>query len=320
VTTETADINDNNTSIASRSSTKVVDDDAGGWYELRPFFEQTDDEYADMHEIVKRIREFSFFIVRSPSPSSSSGAGDGGMMRLFVHIPDASDAKVAQGTLRNALMEPTGRKAFSASVVVYLKMRRHYAIPIAHELSPTLVYATMEKIGRPCFVAVTAKYHDESYPISQFAEQNLYDKPAVWRDILGMFITSFGSDSEKRSPMKRMAPEKLMLAELAKEKQRLRHFHCSIAIGSEEIGAARSIMKVLSESDGLAISSMERDSIFGSEAVKKPVFFASHFCVLSDIELANIISLPENPRIYRFNISRKETYTSGPRQVATGDP
>jgi hypothetical protein len=50
------------------------------------------------------------------------------------------------------------------------------------------------------------------------------------------------------------------------------------------------------------------------------MFFASHFCVLSDIELANIISLPGNPRIYKFNISRKETYTSGPSQAATGEP
>lgn len=318
--TESADNNNNddsNTITASRSATKLADD--AGWYELRPFFEQTDAKYADMHEIVKRIREFSFFIVKSPS--SSAAAGDGGMMmRLFVHIPDASDAKVAQSALRNALIEPTPRKAFSASMVVYLKMRRHYAIPIAHDLVPSLVYATMEKIGRPCFVAVTAKYHDESYQISQFAEKNLYDKPPVWRDILGMFIPTFGSDSEKRNLKKHMAPEKLMLAELAKEKQQLRHFHCSIAVGSEEIGAARSIMKVLSENDGLAISSMVRDSVYRMEGVKKPVFIASHFCVLSDIELANIISLPENPRIYRFNISRKETYTSGPSQAATGEP
>lgn len=241
-------------------------------------------------------------------------------MRLFVNIPDASDAKVAQGTLKNALMEPTGRKAFSASLVVYLKMRRHYAIPIAHELAPSLVYATMEKIGRPCFVAVTAKYRDESYQVSRFAEKNLYDKPAIWRDILGMFFASLDSELEKRRPKKSMALEKLMLAELAKEKQRLRHFHCSIAIGSEEIGDARSLMKVLSESDGLAISTVERDSVYRGDEVKKPVFFASHFCVLSDIELANIISLPDNPRIYRFNISRKETYTSGPSQAATGEP
>ncbi|AIF85392.1 hypothetical protein NTE_03364 [Candidatus Nitrososphaera evergladensis SR1] len=300
---------------ASESTTNVATMAAKtnvGWYELRPFFEPADNKYPDMHEIIKRIKEFSFFLVR---PSKADG-----VMQLYMHIPDASDAKVAQSALRNALMEPTPRKAFSASMVVYLKMRRHYAIPIAHELVPSLVYATMEKIGRPCFVAVTAKYHDESYQISQFAEKNLYDKPPVWRDILGMFITSFGSDSEKRNLKKHTAPEKLMLAELAKEKQQLRHFHCSIAIGSEEIGAARSIMKVLSESEGFALSSMVRDSVYRMEVVKKPVFFASHFCVLSDIELANIISLPDNPRIYRFNISRKETYTSGPSQAATGEP
>jgi hypothetical protein len=268
-----------------------------GWYELRPFFEQVDDKYADMHEIVKRIREFSFFIVRSKD----------GMMRVFIHVPDDSDARVAQGALKNALMEPSGPKAFSASAVVHLKMRKHYALPIANELLPPLLYTIIEKIDKPCFVAVTAKHFDESYKISQFVERNMYDKPPLWRDILGMFISGTGSDK----PTKRISPQKLMLAERAKEKQRLRHFHCALTIGSQNIEIAMSIMKTLSENDGLAVASMERDSTYKCE-VKKPMFFSSHFCVLSDIELANIIALPNNPRAYRFNISRKETYTSGP--------
>ena len=270
-----------------------------GWYELRPFFEQVDDKYADMHEIVKRIREFSFFIVRSAD----------GMMRLFMHVPDASDAKVAQGALKNALMEPTGPKAFSAGIVAHLKMRRHYAIPIARELTTPLLYATIERMDRPCFVAASGKYSDESYQISQFVEKNTYVKSPLWSDILHMFL----SGTNPENPKKRIAPQKLMLAELAKEKQRLRHFHCALAIGSDDLGTAKSIMKALTESDGLAIASMERDSTYRGE-VKKPLFFASHFCVLSDIELANIIALPNNLRTYRFNISRKETYTSGPRQ------
>lgn len=274
-----------------------------GWYELRPFFEPVDDKYADMHEILKRIREFSFFIVRSA----------GSTMQIFVHIPDGSDAGVAQGSLKNALMEPTEPKAFSAGAVAYLKMRKHYAIPVAHELAAPLLYATMEKIGRPCFVAVSARHSDESYQISQFVEKNAYDKPPLWRDILHMFT----SGTKLENPRKRISPEKLMLAELAKEKQRLRHFHCSIAIGSSDIGTARSIMKVLSDGDGFAIASIERDSTY-RDRVRKPVFFASHFCVLSAIELANIIALPSDARTYRFNISRKETYTSGPSQASGG--
>lgn len=268
-----------------------------GWYELRPFFAPVDDKYADMHEIVNRIRRFTFFIVRSPD----------GLMRLFMHVPDLSEAKVAQGALKNALLEPTGPKSFSASIVAHLKVRKHYAIPIARELIRPLLYATIEKIDRPCFIAVSAKYFDESYQISQFVEKNMYDRPPLWRDILGMFI----SGTNRENPKKRIAQQKLMLAELAKEKQRLRHFHCTIAIGSQDLATARSIMKTLSETDGIAIASVKRDSTYRSK-VKKPLLFASHFCVLSDIELANIITLPDKPNIYRFNISRKETYTSGP--------
>jgi hypothetical protein len=274
-----------------------------GWYELRPFFELVDDKHADMYEIVKRITELSFFIVRSAD----------GMTRLFTHLPDPSDVKMAQGSLKNALMEPTGSKAFSAGAVAYLKMRRHYAIPIAHELTSPLLYATIEKIDEPCFIAVSAKYSDESYPISQFVEKNTYGKPPLWSDILRMFISS----TNPESPKKHIAPRKLMLAELAKEKQRLRHFHCSIAIGSSNLRTVRSIMKVLTESDGFAVASIERDSTYRGR-MRKPTLFASHFCVLSDIELANIIALPDNPRTFRFNISRKETYSSGPSQASGG--
>lgn len=289
---------DDRTSTGSASGTGK-----SGWYELRPFFEAVDDKYADMHEILKRIREFSFFVLRSAD----------GMMRLFMHVPDASSVKVAQGALKNALLEPTEPRAFSASVVAYLKMRKDYAIPIAHELAAPLLYATMEKIDRPCFVAVSARHSDESYQISQFVEKYTYDKPSLWSDILRMFI----SGANPENPKKRIAPAKLMLAELAKEKQRLRHFHCTIAIGSQDRGTAQSIMKALSESDGVAIGSIERDSTY-RQRVRKPFIFASHFCVLSDIELANIIALPSNPRTYRFNISKKETYTSGPSQAYRG--
>jgi len=270
-----------------------------GWYELRPFFEPADDKYADTHEAVKRIHEFSFIIVRSAN----------GMIQIFVHIPEASDAAVVQSSLKNALMEPTEPKVFSASTVAYLKMKKHYAIPIANEVIDPLLYATMDKIGKPCFVAVTAKHSDESYQISQFVEKNTFDKPPMWRDILDMFASGTSSGIHK----KHTSPQKLMLAELAKEKQKLRHFHCSIAVGTQDFETAKSIVKALSETDGLSIAYMERDSVYKLE-VKKPILFASHFCVLSDIELANIIALPTDPRVYRFNISKKETYTSGPSQ------
>lgn len=267
------------------------------WYELKPFFEQVDVKYADMYEVVKRISEFSFFVVRTAD----------GTIRLFMQLQDASDAKVVHAALKNVILEPSAPKAFSASKVLNLRMKRHYALPIARELAPPILYSAVEKLDRPCFVAVSAKHSDESFQISQFVEKNTYDKPPMWREILDMFTSGTSSGNHK----KHTSPQKLMLAELAKEKQKLRHFHCSIAVGAQDLETAKSIMKALSESDGLGIASMERDSVYKAQ-VKKPVFFASHFCVLSDIELANIIALPTDPRIYRFNISRKETYTSGP--------
>jgi hypothetical protein len=195
-----------------------------------------------MHEVVKRIREFSFFTIRTAD----------GMIRIFLHIPEASGAAIVHGSLKNALMEPTEPKVFSARAVEYLKMKKHYAIPIAHEVIDPLIYATLEKIGKPCFVAVSAKHSEESYQISRFVEENTFDKPPLWRDIQDMFT----SGSSPENPKRRMSPEKLMLAELAKEKQRLRHFHCTIAIGSNDLETSRSVLGALSDCSGFGIGSV----------------------------------------------------------------
>lgn len=283
--------------------------ESGGWYEVRPYFEPVDAKYADMYEVVTRIREFSHFIVRL------NDEDDNEMTRIFMHLPNASEARVVQGVLKNALMERVRPKEFSASSLVYLKMRRHYAIPVAHELMAPLVYAAIEKTSSPCFIALTARYRDESYSISQFIEKIAYNKKSLLGSVLEMFVPS--SSGTNSGGMKRStSPHRLMQAELAKEKQRLRHFHCTVAIGSQDVGAARSIMKVLVKGDGFAIDAVKMNSTYTAK-VKKPVVFANHFCVLSEIELANIMALPDNPRAYRFNISKKGTFTSGPTTATT---
>jgi len=275
------------------------------WYEVRPFFEPADEKYNDMHELVMKLRGFSQFTAR----------GMDGMTRFFLHIPLLAEADIVPGIFRNAVAERTQSKAFSALTVSYLKMKRHYALPIFHELQqrPLLLYSAMERIGRPCFIAVTARYHDESYSIAQYVEKQLYAKPSLAGEILGMFIGSGAGGNGNRQARKVTSVARQTRAEMAKEKQRLRHFHCNIAIGAETIDIAKSLMKILSfDGDGFSISVMERDSTYRMEVGKKPMFFASHFCVLSDIELANIIALPGDPRAARFNISRMGTYTTGP--------
>jgi hypothetical protein len=272
------------------------------WYEVRPFFELVDEKYSDMHELVMKARELSMFIVR----------GHDGMIRFFLHAPLPADAGVVSGIFKNAVAERTSPKTFSAPIVSYLKMKRHYALPIHRELQPRplLLYSTMERMGRQCFIAVTARYHDESYSIARYVEKQLYAKPSLAGEILGMFI---GSGNNNGQSKRSTSVERQLRADMAKEKQRLRHFHCSVAIGAESVDTSKSLMKVLSfDGDGFAISVMERDSTYRMEVGKKPLLFASHFCVLSDIELANIIALPGDPRAARFNISRKGTYTTGP--------
>jgi len=272
------------------------------WYEVRPFFELVDEKYSDMHELVMKARELSMFIVR----------GQDGMIRFFLHAPLPVDAGVVSGIFKNAVAERTSPKTFSAPTVSYLKMKKHYALPVHRELQsrPLLLYSTMERMDRPCFIAVTARYHNESYSIAQYVEKQLYSKPSLAGEVLGMFIGGSGSNGQSK---KSTSVERQLRADMAKEKQRLRHFHCSVAIGAESVDTAKSLMKVLSfDGDGFAISVMERDSTYRMEVGKKPPIFGSHFCVLSDIELANIIALPGDPRAARFNISRKGTYTTGP--------
>lgn len=250
-----------------------------------------------------KVKEFSHFTVRS----------NDGMIRSFLHLPLPADAGAAPGLLKNAIAErqEASPKAFSAPTVSYLKMKRHYALPVHHELSAAShLYRTVERMGRPCFIAVTARYHDESQSIARYVEKQLYEKPSLLGEIFGMFTSS---NSKGNAQKKSMSVARQSRADLAKEKQRLRHFHCNIAVGAESVDAARSLMKVLSfDGDGFTIAEMERDSVYRAEMKKKPPLFADHFCVLSDVELANIISPPDDPRAARFNISRKGTYTTGP--------
>lgn len=203
-------------SLIPRQSLYVMTSQGG--YEVKPFFARVDEEYVDLHAVVKRIREFSFFIVKVTD-----------MTKIFLQISDV-EAKVVQGALKNALLETTTPKAFSAGRVAYLKMRRHYPVPISRELAPSLIYATIEKIGKPCFIAVTAKHSDGSYQISQFVENSTYNK-SLAKDILGAF-NPFDNSTSDGQPKRRISPKKLMVAELAQEKQQLRHFHCTLAIGA----------------------------------------------------------------------------------------
>jgi hypothetical protein len=301
-----------------------MDDDYkdGYWYEVRPLFEPADEKYNDMHELVMKLHEFSHFTMR----------GHDGMTRSFMHVPFFADAAIVPGILKNAVAERTLPKAFSAPTVSYLKMKRHYALPVFHELFSTsttsttsLLYQAMEKIGRPCFIATTVRYHDESYSIARYVEKQMYVKKSLAGEVLGMFLGGGGGGSQQHQQKKKSTSvARQSRADLAKEKQKLRHFHCNIAIGTESIDVARSLMKVLSiDGEGFAIASSSSSSSTGRgrqegavtysmEVKSKPLLFADHFCVLSDIELANIIALPGDPRSARFNISRKGTFTTGP--------
>ncbi|AIC16604.1 hypothetical protein [Nitrososphaera viennensis] len=68
-------------------------------YEVKPFFARVDEEYVDMHAVVKKIREFSFFIVRGTD-----------MMKIFLQTSLYVEAKAVQGALKNALREATTPK------------------------------------------------------------------------------------------------------------------------------------------------------------------------------------------------------------------
>src|SRR5690606_6490694 len=211
---------------------------SSNWYEVRPFFELVDEKYSDMHELVMKARELSMFIVR----------GQDGMIRFFLHAPLPVDAGVVSGIFKNAVAERTSPKTFSAPTVSYLKMKKHYALPVHRELQsrPLLLYSTMERMDRPCFIAVTARYHNESYSIAQYVEKQLYAKPSLAGEILGMFIGSGAGGNGSRQARKVTSVARQTRADMAKEKQRLRHFHCSIAIGAESVDIAKSLIKLLS--------------------------------------------------------------------------
>lgn len=274
-----------------------------GWIEIRPYF-STDNKIGDMLDILQKIDDFSFFIVRV------KGVGDG-VTRIFVKTK-ATNLPLFDA-MKNAVYELAEERVFWCKYLAYLKMKNiHYALPIAKEVHPSIVYGTIEKINEPCLIAVTCKHKKESYSISSFAKRHIYREPSI--------LNGLSSSPTLSTPKRRTFPQRHMYAQEADWKMRRRHFHCTIAISAADKEKIKTLLTVLSD-DGLSIGRYTKEKNY-IDKVKKPLLFNSRFCVLSDIELANIVALPSmaeaDTKSLRLNYGTVKTFTSGPSVGSEG--
>lgn len=264
------------------------------WLEIKPYFtSNTDERSNDMLDILQRIDAFSFFIVRLKD----------GITRIYVKT-GRTNVGLFDSILKNATCVITEEKSFSAPYIGYMKMKRHYALPFATEARPSLVYRAIESLNRPCLVALTCKYRDESYSIASFVRKNTYRESLL------------GSNSGS-IPRRRLSSQRELYAKHAKEKQGRRHFHCRIGIGAADKVTIETLLKMISD-DGLSIAKYAKEKHYVDKA-RKPLLFNQRFCVLSDMELVNIIGLPVDTKPLKLNYGEIKPFSSGPSKSLEED-
>jgi len=179
-------------------------------------------------------------------------------------------------------------------------------LPLLQEVNATLVYKVLEQVKEEdCMLVCSARYHDESYSISRWITSKEHPEYSTYRQVMSMLLSSEGAAPK---PSSRTSA----LIEAARWKLKRKHFHCAIVIGAENKNTVKTILNALPE--GLTIERYVKDEEWSSLQPKKPAIFSSKFCVLSDIELASIASLPESVTELRLEYGMKKTFASRGRE------
>lgn len=242
-----------------------------------------------MLRIIQNADEFAFYIVRIDDRT-----------RIMIKTTDAVAALFQ--SIRQARVDAIKElPLLQYPISARLKMKKHYAVPLLQEAMTSLVYNIFEQVKDDCMLACSARYHDESYSISRWITSKEHPEYSTYRQNMSMLLSSEGETSK---PSSRVGA----LIEAARWKLKRKHFHCSIVIGAQKKDTIRLILNALPS--GLAIQRYVKDTEWSSLQPKKPMIFSSKFCVLSDIELANIVSLPESATGLRLEYGMKRTFTT----------
>ena len=242
-----------------------------------------------MLRIIQNIDEFAFYIARIDDRT-----------RIMIRTSEAGAAlfqSIKQARVDHIKEPPLLRYPKSAT----LRMKRHYALPILQEVKTSLLYNVLEQVKQECMLACSARYHDESYSISRWITSKEHPEYSTYRQIMSMVLSS---ESATAKPSSRVSA----LIEAARWKLKRKHFHCSIVIGAQNEDTIKMILNALPE--GLTIKRSVDDGEWSSLQPQKPMMFSSKFCVLSDIELANIASLPETTAGLRLEYGMKKKFTT----------
>jgi len=259
------------------------------WIELKLY--QSFKDEGDMLRIIQSIDEFAFYILRND-----------GVTRIVIRTTDAQAALFQ--TVKQAMVDVIEPPVLEYPISAVLRMGKHYALPLLQEVKASLVYKVLEQVNEDCMVACSARYRDESYFISRWITSKEHPEYSTYRQIMSAILSS---ESAVRKPSSNVSA----LIDVARWKLKRKHFHCAIVIAGKDRKTLKTILNALPE--GLVIERYVKDEEWSSLRPKKPFMLSSKFCVLSDIELANIASLPESVADLRLVYGMKKTFATGER-------
>ncbi len=255
------------------------------WYELK-LYSSFNDGTDEILNLLYRVDEFAVFIIRKE-----------GKTRILLMADDANSIHFFN--IKNSEVEELEWiPLLKYRYVNCYKSRIHYAIPIVQEVRPTILYDLLEQLNDECVFACYAKYTDKSYDISKWIMKKEHG------DNLTMILSSLFKGSNGR---KRLSPFMQGIIEKAKWKMRLKHFATVIALASNESNTLHLLESVLPK-ELIAYKHFKDYNIV--EVMNYDV--AKNACILSDIELANIVALPKDVSLLRLSTpTRVKTFTNG---------
>ncbi len=251
------------------------------WYELK-LYSNFKDGVGETLNLLYRVNEFALFILRRR-----------GITRILVMADDANSIHFFN--IKNARIEELEwTPLLRYKYVNYYKSKRHYAIPIMQEVKPNVLYELLERFDDECLFVCYAKHTDKAYEISRWImKKEQGDNLSI---VLGLF---------NKNPRKRVSPFMQSIIEKARWKMRLKHFTTVIALASDNNDTLHMLESILPNE--LIVCKHFKD-----HNVTELNDMERYACILSDVELAGLIALPNDVSMLRLPAAGKvKTFTNG---------
>lgn len=268
---------------------KLLDDVR--WIEIRPYQSFQDDFH--LKDIMTKIDSTAFFFTRQNDTT-----------KILVRT-NSTDKKLFKELDQIEALDVVEPDYLDLPYVRRLRLKKHYAIPIATEIVRSQIYNILEQVKEKCVVAC-------------YIKRDSGGASSIWSWI--SYKESKAVDGKKISPQLRN------FIDMAKHKAKeLDFFQCEIILGAQNKTTFDLLQKSVPQGITRRKTISQKKFIlkkfryvknafsFAKFQIKKPLF-SKTFPLLGITELLNIVCLPEDVTKMRITFGKYVAYSQGPQQ------